>query len=186
MRGGSGSEGAAGQRGGGRQRGSGETAAAAAAGGGSSSSSSSRGQAGPCFPQRPRLLLPGVGSERSLPHPAPPTLHPFPSTPSPPPFPPTPRTPPAARPPGIGKDHAKWQPVATAAYQFLPTITIDAAKVAALSDAQKAELCDADPRKTFRLNQLTKQVRGAAAGRVGGWGGGWGPCGMGAPWDEAV
>lgn len=59
---------------------------------------------------------------------------------------------------GTGKDHAKWQPVATASYQYVPLITIHDIMLNGLSDAQKEGLCDADPRHTFRYNKLTKKV----------------------------
>jgi len=59
---------------------------------------------------------------------------------------------------GIGKDHAKWQPVATAAYQYVPEITINHALVDTLSEAQREELCAADPRKTFKYNKLSRRI----------------------------
>lgn len=59
---------------------------------------------------------------------------------------------------GIGKDHAKWQPVATVAMQYMPLITIDHSLVDKLTDVQRQELCDADPRGTFRFNRLTGKV----------------------------
>lgn len=90
-------------------------------------------------------------------------------------------------PTGIGKDHAKWQPVATVVMQYLPEITINQDLMATLTgkdvvfvyelnqglfpttgeiqnqafcvaDQQKEELVAADPRKTFTFNQITKQV----------------------------
>ncbi|EFN56557.1 hypothetical protein CHLNCDRAFT_144215 [Chlorella variabilis] len=59
---------------------------------------------------------------------------------------------------GTGKDHAKWMPVATCVYQFMPEITINHALMDTLTDDQKEEWCAADPRKTFRLNKLTHRV----------------------------
>lgn len=59
---------------------------------------------------------------------------------------------------GIGKDHAKWQPVATVAMQYIPEITINHALVTTLDEAQRQELCDADPRQTFRYNEVTKRI----------------------------
>jgi DNA-directed RNA polymerase II subunit RPB3 len=59
---------------------------------------------------------------------------------------------------GIGKDHAKWQPVATAAFQYVPEITINHALVDTLSEAQREDLCAADPRKTFKYNKLTRRI----------------------------
>ena len=59
---------------------------------------------------------------------------------------------------GIGKDHAKWMPVATAVFQHLPDIRIDAGLVASLTDNQRDEICEADPRGTFRHNTLAKKI----------------------------
>lgn len=59
---------------------------------------------------------------------------------------------------GIGKDHAKWQPVSTAVFQYVPEITINHAAIDSLTEDQREELCDADPRRTFRYNKVTRQV----------------------------
>jgi len=59
---------------------------------------------------------------------------------------------------GIGKDHAKWQPVATATFQYVPDIRLNHDIIDKLTDAQREELCDADPRGTFRYNQITKRI----------------------------
>lgn len=42
--------------------------------------------------------------------------------------------------------------------QYLPEITINHALMDTLSEEQKQEWVDADPRKTFRYNQLTRRV----------------------------
>ncbi|KDD74543.1 hypothetical protein H632_c1241p1 [Helicosporidium sp. ATCC 50920] len=59
---------------------------------------------------------------------------------------------------GIGKDHAKWIPVSTVSYQYMPLITLNRALLDTLSDDQKQAWCDSDPCKTFRFNRLTKEV----------------------------
>ncbi|PSC75301.1 DNA-directed RNA polymerases IV and V subunit 3 [Micractinium conductrix] len=59
---------------------------------------------------------------------------------------------------GTAKDHAKWMPVATCVYQFLPEISINHALMDTLTDEQKEEWCAADPRNTFKLNRLTHWV----------------------------
>lgn len=59
---------------------------------------------------------------------------------------------------GTGKDHAKWMPVATCVFQYMPEITINHALMDTLTDEQKEEWCEADPRKTFKLNKLTHRV----------------------------
>ncbi|GAX73205.1 hypothetical protein CEUSTIGMA_g658.t1 [Chlamydomonas eustigma] len=59
---------------------------------------------------------------------------------------------------GIGKDHAKWIPVATAVFQYMPVITINEALMDEMTDAQKTEWCLSDPSGTFKFNQLTRRV----------------------------
>jgi len=59
---------------------------------------------------------------------------------------------------GIGKDHAKWQPVATAVFQHMPDIHINASLVSSLSDEQRDAICDADPRGTFQHNKVTQSI----------------------------
>ncbi|KAG1666243.1 hypothetical protein FOA52_011545 [Chlamydomonas sp. UWO 241] len=59
---------------------------------------------------------------------------------------------------GIGKDHAKWIPVATAVFQYMPVITINDALMEELSEAEKEEWCKSDPSGTFKYNQLTRRV----------------------------
>lgn len=59
---------------------------------------------------------------------------------------------------GIGKDHAKWIPVATAVYQFMPVIKINDALMDALTEEEKEEWCKSDPSGTFKYNPLTRRV----------------------------
>jgi DNA-directed RNA polymerase II subunit RPB3 len=66
---------------------------------------------------------------------------------------------------GIGKDHAKWIPVATATYQFVPKITVNDALVAELTEAERRALVDANPatagegsRNAFRYDPVTRRV----------------------------
>lgn len=59
---------------------------------------------------------------------------------------------------GIGKDHAKWMPVATAVFQYMPLITINDTLMDELTEEEKEEWCKADPSGTFRYNQLTRRV----------------------------
>ena len=61
---------------------------------------------------------------------------------------------------GTGKDHAKWQPVATCAFQYMPDIRIDQTIASHMTEAQKVEWVDASPTKVFRYNNVTRQVRG--------------------------
>lgn len=67
---------------------------------------------------------------------------------------------------GIGKDHAKWIPVATAVFQYLPVIRINEALMEEMSEQEKEEWCRSDPSGTFSYNQLTRRV-GACVGGNG-------------------
>ncbi|KAA6416475.1 MAG: DNA-directed RNA polymerase II subunit RPB3-A-like [Trebouxia sp. A1-2] len=58
---------------------------------------------------------------------------------------------------GIGKDHAKWSPVATARFKYVPEITLDQQGLEDLSEIQKIELADSDPTKTFGLHPTTRK-----------------------------
>lgn len=60
---------------------------------------------------------------------------------------------------GIGKDHAKWQPVATVAFQYMPDIRINHALMDTLSEEKKREWIASSPNPVFRLNPVTAQVR---------------------------
>lgn len=61
---------------------------------------------------------------------------------------------------GIGKDHAKWSPVATARYQFRPDIRVDQELMNQLNREQKEDFLSSIPRgeQIFRLNELDELV----------------------------
>ncbi|EIE18511.1 DNA-directed RNA polymerase II, 36 kDa polypeptide [Coccomyxa subellipsoidea C-169] len=59
---------------------------------------------------------------------------------------------------GIGKDHAKWIPVATVSFQYMPEITINRALMDTLTEEQKEDWVKATPNPVFRYNNITKQV----------------------------
>lgn len=63
---------------------------------------------------------------------------------------------------GIGKDHAKWIPVATAVYQYAADITINQSLMDELTEEQKQEFVAANPhtetRNAFRYDPTTRQV----------------------------
>lgn len=72
---------------------------------------------------------------------------------------------------GIGKDHAKWSPVATAVFQYLPDIRINEVLMERLTTAQKTKFVNSCPgrsedqwakeggkRKLFRLNSVTGAI----------------------------
>lgn len=64
---------------------------------------------------------------------------------------------------GIGKDHAKWQPVATVAFQYMPDIRINHALMATLTPLERREWAaaspgDGTPTAVFRYNDATEQA----------------------------
>lgn len=59
---------------------------------------------------------------------------------------------------GIGKDHAKWMPVATVAFQHMPHISINRALMDTLDEKTKEEFVDASPSHALTYNSVTKQV----------------------------
>ena len=61
-------------------------------------------------------------------------------------------------PQGIGKDHAKWIPVATAVYQYMPDIVVNDALMDSLPIDKRQEWIDACPRDVFRLDPATGRV----------------------------
>ena len=59
---------------------------------------------------------------------------------------------------GIGKDHAKWIPVSTAVFQFMPVIKLNHALIDEMTELEREEWCKSDPSGTFRFNELTRKV----------------------------
>jgi len=59
---------------------------------------------------------------------------------------------------GIGKDHAKWIPVATASFQYMPDIHINESAMTEMTEQEKEEWCKSDPSGTFKYNQVTRRV----------------------------
>lgn len=59
---------------------------------------------------------------------------------------------------GIGKDHAKWSPVATARFKYVPEITLDEQGLEALSEAETEDLWKSDPTGTFGRHPITRKV----------------------------
>lgn len=60
---------------------------------------------------------------------------------------------------GIGKDHAKYIPVATAVFQYKPRIVLNHIAMADMTDDEKQAFVLSDPSKTFRFNPITRMVR---------------------------
>ena len=56
------------------------------------------------------------------------------------------------------QDHAKWIPVATVSFQYMPEITINRALMDTLTEEQKEDWVKATPNPVFRYNNITKQV----------------------------
>jgi hypothetical protein len=59
---------------------------------------------------------------------------------------------------GIGKDHAKWMPVATVAVSQVPDILINEALMTTLTDEQKQAFVDSCPQRVFRVSPITNTV----------------------------
>ena len=60
---------------------------------------------------------------------------------------------------GIGKDHAKWQPVATCAMQFMPDIRLDSFIMEKMTEDERKEWVESCPTKVFQYNNVTRMVR---------------------------
>jgi DNA-directed RNA polymerase II subunit RPB3 len=60
---------------------------------------------------------------------------------------------------GIGKEHAKWSPVAVATYRFWPEININHEEMASLTTEQKQELVDVCPDRILELDEVTGEIR---------------------------
>jgi DNA-directed RNA polymerase II subunit RPB3 len=59
---------------------------------------------------------------------------------------------------GIGKDHAKWSPVATAVFQHLADIKINHGMLSSLTDEEREAICEADPKGTFRHSRERQTI----------------------------
>lgn len=60
---------------------------------------------------------------------------------------------------GIGKEHAKWSPVAVATYRFWPVIKINEEQVATLTMEQKQEMIDVCPDRILELDEITGSIK---------------------------
>ncbi|RLN73939.1 hypothetical protein BBJ28_00004457, partial [Nothophytophthora sp. Chile5] len=58
---------------------------------------------------------------------------------------------------GIGKEHAKWSPVAVATYMYDPIITLNQAVLSTYSPEQKAELYKSCPTEVFETDENYEQ-----------------------------
>ncbi|EFJ50782.1 hypothetical protein VOLCADRAFT_88650 [Volvox carteri f. nagariensis] len=59
---------------------------------------------------------------------------------------------------GIGKDHAKFIPVATAVFQYKPRIVLSHSAMAEMTDEEKQIFVHSDPSKTFKFNPITRMI----------------------------
>ena len=59
---------------------------------------------------------------------------------------------------GIGKEHAKWSPVAVATYRFWPIININQEQMATLTMEQKQQLVAACPDQILELDEVTGEI----------------------------
>ena len=60
---------------------------------------------------------------------------------------------------GIGKVHAKWQPVATAVFQHEPSVELNRVRLSQLNEEQKTKLVKCCPTKVFTMDKTTQQVK---------------------------
>lgn len=60
---------------------------------------------------------------------------------------------------GIGKEHAKWSPVAVATYMYDPIITLNQAVLSTYTPEQKAEIYKCCPTEVFETDENYEQVR---------------------------
>lgn len=69
---------------------------------------------------------------------------------------------------GIGKDHAKWMPVATCSFQYMPDISINQSEMERLSAAEKQAFVESSPSRVFAYDEVTDQVC-SCPGHADGW-----------------
>ena len=60
---------------------------------------------------------------------------------------------------GIGKEHAKWSPVAVVTYRFWPIVSVNEEQVATLTMEQKQELINVCPDQIFELDDVTGSIK---------------------------
>lgn len=59
---------------------------------------------------------------------------------------------------GIGKDHAKWMPVATCSFQYMPDIHINLSEMDKLSPEHKRAFVDSAPTRVFTYDDVSDSV----------------------------
>lgn len=59
---------------------------------------------------------------------------------------------------GVGKDHAKFNPTATAVFRYDADIRLNQSRLAELSAAQRREFAESCPRKVYKYNEVSDVV----------------------------
>lgn len=59
---------------------------------------------------------------------------------------------------GIGKDHAKWMPVATCSFQYMPDIRIRQTEMEKLKPEQKRAFVESAPTRVFAYDDVNQGV----------------------------
>jgi DNA-directed RNA polymerase II subunit RPB3 len=59
---------------------------------------------------------------------------------------------------GIGKDHAKWSPVATAVFRYQPQVTLRQEVIRRMTPAQRADWAASDPNQILKYDAATQAV----------------------------
>lgn len=59
---------------------------------------------------------------------------------------------------GIGKEHSKWSPVATAVYKIVPSVVVDQMRAASLTPQQKREFVDSCPTRVYRYDDQRDEI----------------------------
>ncbi len=60
---------------------------------------------------------------------------------------------------GVGKEHAKWNPTATAVFKYYPDVTLNDELMNKLNHEQKEQFVKSCPTKVYALDEKTDQVR---------------------------
>ena len=59
---------------------------------------------------------------------------------------------------GIAKDHAKWMPVATCSFQYMPEIIIHPSEMEKLTAQDKKAFAESSPTSVFTYDEVTDRV----------------------------
>eukprot|EP00891_Asterochloris_glomerata_P003812 jgi/Astpho2/3812/Aster-04339 len=59
---------------------------------------------------------------------------------------------------GTGKDHAKWSPVATVRFQYIPEVTVDERVLEKLTIDEMKDIVAADPTQAFTVNEAEAKI----------------------------